>query len=243
MSAVPLRVHWLRHGRVPHHRGDVSVTEQGLQEVEESARRMVASLESTEVVSILHTATLRSRETAYVLDRIMRAHPDVPPHIRFRAPLEEQAIRNPDIYIGGMRVEMVSTAEAMAAQIEVNGLGPDAVEVLPFYRDFFTLHDRIGYWIEHPDPPGENADAVARRMMAFAASLSQLPRELPTRYICVTHSPLMRAFLTRYVSNEDPGEPEFMETIDLIFAGDGTMEIRFRETVVKREIAEPRRTS
>jgi hypothetical protein len=53
----------------------------------------------------------------------------------------------------------------------------------------------------------------------------------------------MRAFLTRYVSNEDPGEPEFMETIDLIFAGDGTMEIRFRETVVKREIAEPRRTS
>jgi hypothetical protein len=31
-----------------------------------------------------------------------------------------------------MRVEMVSTAEAMAEQTEVNGLGPDAVEVLPF---------------------------------------------------------------------------------------------------------------
>jgi len=236
MSAMPLRVHWLRHGRVPHHRGDVSVTEQGLWEAEQSGRRMVASLEPTEAVSVLHTATLRSRETAYVLDRIMRAQPDLHPDVRFREPREEPAIRNPDLYIGGMRVEMVSTAEAMAEQTEANGIGVDIIRVLPFYRDFFTVHDRVGYWIEHSAPPGENTDAVARRMMAFAASLSQLPRECPARYVCVTHSPLMRAFLTQYVTPEDPGEPEFMETIDLTFTRYGTVEIRFRETEVQRAI-------
>src|SRR5947209_373588 len=130
MSAAPLLVQFMRHGRVPHHRGDVPVTEQGLQEAEEAARRIVAGLEPEELVILLHTATLRSRETAYVLDRIMRSHPESHPSVTFRPPREEQAIRNPDLYIGGMRVEMVSTAEAMAEQTEAVGLDADVVGVL-----------------------------------------------------------------------------------------------------------------
>jgi broad specificity phosphatase PhoE len=231
MTAIPFRVHWLRHGRVPHHRGDVPVTELGLEEAEEAAKRMVTGLEPAEVVLLSHTATLRSRETAYVLDRMMRAHPETHPNVRFLPPREEPAIRNPDIFIGGLRVEMVSTAEAMAEQTAAVGLGPDIVGSLPFYSDFFRIHDRIGYWIGHPDPPGENSDAVARRMMAFAVSLSQLGRERPGRYICVTHSPCLRAFLTRHLLHEDPGEPEFMESIDLTFPGDGTVEMRYRDHV------------
>jgi len=232
VSVAPLVVQFVRHGRVPHHRGDVSVTELGLQEAEEAARRIVASLSPEEDVILLHTATLRSRETAYVLDRIMRAHPDAHPGVTFHPPREEPAIRNPDLYIGGLRVEMVSTAEAMAEQTQSIRLGPDVVGSLPFYADFFHHHDRVGYWVQHPDPPGENADAVARRMMAFAVSLNELGRTRPTRYVCVTHSPLLRAFLVRYVLDQDQGEPEFMESIDLAFGGDAvTLCYRDREVV------------
>jgi broad specificity phosphatase PhoE len=55
-----------------------------------------------------------------------------------------------------------------------------------------------------------------------------LPREQPGRYICVTHSPTMRAFLRRYLLGKDPGEPDYLETIDLSFAPDGSLSLRFR---------------
>jgi broad specificity phosphatase PhoE len=70
---------------------------------------------------------------------------------------------------------------------------------IPFLRGFWEAPDRIDYWVNHSDPPGEDAEAVARRVLTFATSLLDLPRVQPRRYICVTHSPVMRAFLRRYL--------------------------------------------
>ncbi len=87
--------------------------------------------------------------------------------------------------------------------------------------------DRIGYWVEHPDPPGEDTVAVARRQMTFAMSLPKRPGNRPIRYILSTHSPVLRAILVCY-TGEDPGEPGYLEPIDLILSGNRSPELRFR---------------
>lgn len=43
---------------------------------------------------------------------------------------------------------------------------------------------------------GEDSDAVIRRLFALAASLLDLPRELPARYVCVTHLLVLYVFPT-----------------------------------------------
>ena len=224
-----IRIHLLRHGRIASHRGDVPVTEEGLREVEAAASRFAEELEDGELVSILTTATVRSRDTALTLHRTMLEALDGSRAVEIQPPRDEPAIRNPDIFIGGLRVEMVSTGEAMAEQTASRGIGAEQAKNLPFYRDFFPSRDRVGYWVAHPDPPGENSEAVARRLMTWGISLLDLPRERPLRYIAVTHSPQLRAFLRYYVLGEDPGEPEFLESVDMIMPGDGSLVLRFRD--------------
>jgi len=156
---APLRVHWVRHGKVASHRGDTSLTDEGRRQVEVVGEQFSRELVSGEVVSLLHAPTRRTRETAFVLyNSIAKA-------------LEEG---------------------------------------------------------RHPHPPGEDADAVARRLLTFAVSLLDLPRVRPRRYICVTHSPPMRAFLRRYLLGYDPGEPAYAESVDMDFDGDGLLTIRYR---------------
>jgi hypothetical protein len=151
-----------------------------------------------------------------------------PPKPVLHAPDEERAIRNPDIYVAGKRVELVSSPEALAEQFPLDTLNVGELRSIDFWQDFWSTRDRIGFWVNHPDPPGEDANAVARRFMAFALSLLDLPRVRPRRYICVTHSPIMRAFLRYYLLQSDPGEPEYGESVDLTIHNE-YVEIRFRE--------------
>ena len=106
-------------------------------------------------------------------------------------------------------------------------MGPEALSEHPFFREFWASPDRIGYWVEHPDPPGEDTVAVARRQMTFAMSLPERPENKPSRYILSTHSPVLRAILLCY-TGEDPGEPGYLEPIDLILPENGLSELRFR---------------
>jgi broad specificity phosphatase PhoE len=80
----------------------------------------------------------------------------------------------------------------------------------------------------------ENTCAVARRVLTFATSLLDLPQVQPRRYICVTHSPVMRAFIRRYLLGQDPGEPGYGESIDMLFAENGSFTLRFRDVSVTR---------
>src|SRR6266700_4773684 len=230
---APLWIHWVRHAKGASHQGNLPLTDEGRRQVEDAGRQFSRQLLPAEVVSLLHAPTRRTRETALVLYSSMVETLDhgEQPGVYLLAPTEHEAIRNPDIYVAGVRIELVSTAEAVVEQLPPSSLNPQQVAQLPFLRGFWANPDRIGYWVSHPNPPGEDADTVARRLLTFAVSLLDLPRRQPGRYICVTHSPVLRAFLRRYLVGHDPGEPDYLEAVDLHFAPDGTLTLRFREHV------------
>jgi broad specificity phosphatase PhoE len=69
---------------------------------------------------------------------------------------------------------------------------------------------------------------VAWRFYTWARSLLDTTRPYARRIVCVTHSGPMRALLLRYLLDHDPGEPEYVEPIELSFAPDGSAAWRFR---------------
>jgi len=226
-----LRVHWVRHGKIASHQGDTPLTDEGRRQAEAFAQRLSTELAEGERVSFLYAPTLRTRETAETIYNTLRTafeHEDSR-QIQLLAPVEHWAIRNPDIYVAGSRIELVSTPEAVAEQLPEASLSPQELANLPFLHGFWSAPDRIGYWVNHPNPPGEDADTVARRLLTFAVSLLDVQSKQPRRYICVTHSPVMRAFLRRYLTGRDIGEPEHLESVDLLFAPDRMLTIRFRD--------------
>jgi broad specificity phosphatase PhoE len=229
-SAAPLRVHWFRHGRVASHRGDTPLTPEGLREVEEAGKRLSRVLVEGEVITLLHAPTRRTQETAQILCRSIAQALVAPAQICLREPQVNQAIRNPDIYVAGTRVEMVSDVASLLEQLPSSGLDVEDLEKLPFWQGFWSQRDRIGYWVNLVNPPGEDADMVARRLFTFAQSLLDVPHKRPQRYICVTHSPLLRAFLRRYLLGYDQGEPDYCETVDMEFTNEGRLTIQYRDT-------------
>jgi broad specificity phosphatase PhoE len=132
---------------------------------------------------------------------------------------------------------MVSSAEALAEQLPTTDLHIEHLARLPFWPAFWGHPDRIGYWVNLRNPPGEDANAVARRMLTFAVSLLDLPCQQPRRYICITHSPGMRAFLYHYLLGHDPGEPDYTETIDLDLSSTSSLAMSYRE--MYKEMALP----
>ena len=238
-TQTPLRVHWVRHGKVSSHQGDVPVTDDGLFQAEAVGRQLAEEVSPDEDIFFLYAPTRRTRETAVAIRNGMEvglgnAYAQREQQRHLFAPTEHRALRSPDLYVGGNRVEMVSSAQAMAEQTASYGIDAERLLEIPFLRGFWEVHDRIGYWVNHPDPPGEDADAAARRVLTFATSLLDLPQVRPRRYICVTHSPIMRAFLRRYLLGEDPGEPGYGESIDMLFAENGSLTLRYREVSVTR---------
>lgn len=226
---APLWVHWVRHAQVASHQGDLPLTGEGQRQVEAAGRHFSRKFIPGEVVSLLHAPTRRTRETTLILySSIVEAldHREQP-EVYLLPPAEHWAIRNPDIYVAGVRIELVSTAEAVVEQLPPSSLNPEQVAQLPFLRGFWADPDRIGYWVNHPDPPGEDADTVARRLLTFAVSLLDIPRAQPRRYICVTHSPALRAFVRRYLLGYDPGEPGYLASVDLEFEDDGSCIIQY----------------
>jgi broad specificity phosphatase PhoE len=260
---MPIRIHWVRHGRIAAHHGDVPLTADGRAQAEATGRQLGEQVGPGEEVAFLYAPTRRAHETAIALrsgiaeslssppeaarngavirpaelrstsaalsDPPARLSPDRLATISLLPPVECWALRNPDIYVAGARVELVSSATAMMEQLPDSGLSAAELMRIPFLRGFWGAADRIGYWVDHPNPPGEDARAVARRLMAFAVSLCDLPRMRPRRYGCVTHSGPMRAFLRHYLLGEDPGEPDYGEPIDLLIPDERLLIIRYRE--------------
>ena len=229
VSAQPLHVHFVRHEEVPSHRGDVPLTLQGQQRTAAIVQRFEKLLAPHEAVALLYAPTRRTRDTALAIDRVMTDVLSGDARAIHLLPVtRNDALRNPDLYVAGERVEMVSSLPALAEQFPAGYISHEALERLSFWRNFWSHPDRIGYWVNHPEPPGEDASAVARRVLMFAVSLLDLPRTQPRRYLCITHSPVMRAFLLRYLTTSDPGEPEYGESIDLQFLSDAEVTIHYR---------------
>jgi broad specificity phosphatase PhoE len=179
-------------------------------------------------VTFLHAPTLRTRQTAEAVRAGMaRSRGDA----ELGSPLVEHAIRNPDLYVAGHRVEMVSSPEALATQMPADALGAAPVEEHPFFAPFWAAGDRIGYWLDAEDPPGERADECARWFFTFARSLRDADVRHTRAFVCVTHSGPLRAILGRYVLDHDPGEPEYAEAVHLELLTDGSITWRFRDAV------------
>ena len=103
------RLFLLRHGEVTSHRGDVPVTEEGLQTAVEVGRRLAGRADGA--IRVISGETRRTRDTAAASPGSPEAGAEV---------LEDGvafALRNPDLYLAGVRVDMVSSEAAFAAQI------------------------------------------------------------------------------------------------------------------------------
>jgi broad specificity phosphatase PhoE len=191
-----MRLYLLRHGEVTSHRGDVPISASA----ERRSYEVGVGLASVAgEVRVLTGETRRARDTAMHLARGLadRGVSVTGPDVAF-------ALRNPDLYVSGTRVNMVSSADALAAQVE--GLEPDEVSSLDFFPEFFASPERIGWWLGHESPPGEGVEAVAARMRSFVTSLddpTSLRREV---VIAVTHSPIVRVVGLDLLGH-DIGEP------------------------------------
>jgi broad specificity phosphatase PhoE len=199
----------LRHGEVPSHRGDVAVTDRGLDDAEHFGQRLAAAAGR---IRVLTGETLRTRQTgaaiatgASVVGAAMEG-----PRVAF-------ALRNPDLYVAGERVDMVSSPAALAEQVP--GMTVDEAAAVPFFAEFFEQPDRIGWWLRLADVPGDDAEAVARRIGHFAASLPDRTTQPAELTVGVTHSPVLRACALAHLGH-DPGEPEWLTGLELSVSSD-----------------------
>ena len=212
MSEVQLLL--LRHGEVASHRGDVPVTEAGLVHAERTGRAVGAASEAP--LSVLFGGTRRSRETA---EAVVRGIADPS---RVAGPVDSFALRNPDMYAAGTRVNMVSSAETLAEQVP--GLTAEQVDAHPWWPEFIAAPDRVGWWLAHEDPPGETGADVVRRLHLFARSLADAGPHRGRLVVGVTHSPLLRALL-REPAGADPGEPAYVTGALVRTGPDGSLDV------------------
>ena len=203
------------------------MTDEGVAQARDRGRLLAEDLSPGEIVHFMHAPTLRTRQTVEEIRASMveALGPGGDPNLLGVS--EQWAIRNPDLYVAGQRVEMVSSADALAEQLSAPPVDSETLANHPFFSAFLTSSDRIGYWVEHPDPPGEDTVAVARRQMTFATSLLDKQEDRPLRYILATHSPVLRATLLCYLG-EDPGEPGHLEPIDLTISNGAAPDLSFR---------------
>jgi len=205
----------LRHGEVASHRGDVAVTGRGLDGAEHVGQRLAATAGR---IRVLTGGTLRARQTgAAIATGASAAGAAVDePRVAF-------ALRNPDLYVAGERVDMVSSAAALAEQVP--GMTVDEAAAVPFFAGFFEQPDRIGWWLRlAADVPGDDAEAVARRIGHFAASLPDRTPQPAELTVGITHSPVLRACALAHLGH-DPGEPEWLTGLELSVSSDRSVAV------------------
>jgi broad specificity phosphatase PhoE len=201
-----VRLYLLRHGEITSHRGDVPIT--AAAEEQAFAVGLGFGLREAGPITVLSGETRRAKDTAAHLARgVVDAGGDViGPKVAF-------ALRNPDLYLAGVRVNMVSSADALAEQVE--GLSAEDVASLEFFPTFFDSPDRIGWWLAHLSPPGEDARSVAARVESFAGSLVDPIPDRPEVVVAVTHSPLLRAVAYDSLGH-DIGEPPWLSGLLMV---------------------------
>jgi broad specificity phosphatase PhoE len=209
------RLFLLRHGEVTSHRGDVPVTEEGLQTAVEVGRRLAGRADGA--IRVISGETRRTRDTAAAVAQGAReAGAEV---------LEDGvafALRNPDLYLAGVRVDMVSTEAAFAAQIP--GFTEADVAKVDFFAQWLTVPDRVGWWVRHTSPPGDDAAAVAARIRTFAGSLAD--RDDATAFtVGITHSPVLRACALE-VAGTDIGEPNWLAGVEAEISADRSVRLQ-----------------
>lgn len=208
-----VRLYLLRHGEVSSHKGDVPITSTAAEQATGVGEQLAQSIQGP--VAVLSGETRRTMETAEHVVQGLRHSAGVA-----RGPTVAHALRNPDLYLAGRRVDMVSSPEALAAQVP--GLHPEDIADLEFFPRFIGESDRIGWWLRHPHPPGEDAVTVAARIRAFAHSFLNPYRPDHAVIVAVTHSPLLRAVGLEELG-QDIGEPDWLSGLMLEISPSGSI--------------------
>ena len=113
---------------------------------------------------MLYGGTRRTRETAEALIR------GIDDAARVEGPHDSFALRNPDMYVAGTRVNMVSSAAALAEQVP--GMTEEQVQENTWWTSFFTSADRIGWWLASNSRPGRRRPTSLAAILRFAESLA-----------------------------------------------------------------------
>lgn len=210
-----MRLYLLRHGEVTSHEGDIPITPAGERQAFHFGR--VLGLRDPSPILVLSGETRRTVDTAAHLARgiVDGGGQVIGPRVAF-------ALRNPDLYLAGARVNMVSSAETLVDQVD--GMSAEDIAGHGFYPEFFASSDRIGWWLTHDSPPGETAAEVAVRIRAFALSLTDPIPGNPSVVVAVTHSPLLRA-TGLDLFGRDPGEPPWVGGLTMQVEPDGRISI------------------
>lgn len=209
-----VRLLLIRHGRVAHHRGDVPLTDLGVAQ-SEAAGRWFGS-EGIEVAGLLSGETLRTRDTADRFVAAYRGASDLP----VPDPVISFGLRNPDLYLGGHRINLGEGAPFLASQVA--GVDEAAVEQSAFYGGLLTAKDRVGYWLEHGNVPGETAHDVGRRVDVLARSLVDVAAWRGKTVVAMTHSPVLRAVRLHHEGFYSK-EPPFLHGYSLVASPQGAV--------------------
>lgn len=207
----------LRHGHVSSHEGDLPLTDEGRRQAEQAGIGLRRS--GIGSVGVFAGPSRRAQGTA---DTLVAAFCSVSPAARVAPPAVSAALRNPDLWLGGQRVELVSTPAAFCEQVP--GLSERECLEIPFYAGFLSVPDRIGWWLHHQHPPGDDAVTVAARIVTFARSLQDVPGRFPPVVVGVTHSPVLRAVALTFL-HEDPGEPAYLTGYSVLAAPGGAVSV------------------
>jgi len=200
ITTEPVTVLLLRHAHVDGHQGDVPITDEGHEQARCAGEWIHAS--GFQLSAVLYGGTRRTRETA---EELVAGWAGIGGGATKAA--DAFALRNPDLYLGGNRVSMVSTADAFAEQ--TNNLTADEVMQVRFFREWLTHPERVGFWVAHQSPPGDTAATVSQRITRFATSLCDVPAWRGRTVVAVTHSPVLRA-VGLQVHGADRGEPAYL---------------------------------
>ena len=137
------KVHWVRHGKIASHRGNVPLTGEGVAQAQERGRLLAEDLSAGEIVHFMHAPTLRTRQTVEEIRTSMVEALGPGGDANLLEISEQWAIRNPDPYVAGQRVEMVSSADALAEQLCAPPVDSESVSEHPFFLAFWASPDRI----------------------------------------------------------------------------------------------------
>jgi len=217
-------VYLVRHGEVEHHRTDVNLTPRGRTQAETAGAALADLLAEGDTVLLYHSPVKRVKETADLMHASIHAALKTSgrdDRVHLHAPRQDQALCNVRFFAApGQEPEEPSL---LYARINTPAFLQDLVPAqVDFYRGFWVSADPMGYWLTHDSAGGaETVEVVLARLQGRLRGLfdpnANNAGETPSprgrvHWIGITHSGAMRALL-RAAFGDDPGEPNFCESI------------------------------
>jgi broad specificity phosphatase PhoE len=221
---MKVTVHIMRHSEIAHHESNVSLTEHGRVLAWAAGKSLGAEVTDRETIFVQYAPAARTEETATLVHAGLLAalkENMLAGQVGLRAPSPEAGLYNVRFFMNHGE-EPQEPARAFSRTNSPRYLDDLPPARAAFFRGFWKSEDRLGYWLTHGSAGGaETPEMVYERLRAWLRSIffniaggANFGRstEAVTRFIGVTHSGTIRAFLCKDLGM-DPGEPDYCEQI------------------------------